>query len=120
MEDYKVITDYPIYGVSRNGKIKNLTTNKIMSETSHSRNHIVVTLRNNGVVKLLYVHRLVALAYLENPNNYPFVDHIDQNPLNNNISNLRWASVSMNTRNTSKKRRGNIFNVKLKGGGILF
>ena len=48
------------------------------------------------------VHRMVAETFIENPNNYPTVDHIDRNPLNNDVSNLRWASYSMQMRNTSQ------------------
>ena len=42
------------------------------------------------------VHRLVGLAYLENPDNKPIVDHIDGEPTNNHIRNLRWASGEEN------------------------
>lgn len=57
-------------------------------------------IKHNG--KIHAVHRLVAETFLENPNNYPTVDHIDRNRYNNNVSNLRWASVSMQMRNTSQ------------------
>lgn len=45
------------------------------------------------------IHKLVAETYLDNPNNYPQVDHIDENKLNNNISNLQWID---NQRNCEK------------------
>jgi len=51
------------------------------------------------------VHRMVAETFIENQNNYPTVDHIDRNPLNNDVSNLRWASYSMQMRNTSQNDR---------------
>ena len=49
------------------------------------------------------VHRLVALAWIDNPNNYKQVDHIDQNKLNNNVDNLRWITQSNNQLNTKDR-----------------
>lgn len=51
------------------------------------------------------IHRLVALTYLPNPNNWPMVDHIDRNRHNNNVENLRWATAQMNTNNTDAQAR---------------
>ena len=45
------------------------------------------------------VHRLVAFAFCDNPNNHNVVDHIDRNPLNNMFTNLRWVSQRINMRN---------------------
>ena len=47
----------------------------------------------------MLVHRLVALAFIPNPDNKQFVDHIDTNKLNNNASNLRWTTISENANN---------------------
>jgi len=56
--------------------------------------------------KLYLLHRLLAQAFIPNPEGKPFVDHIDGNPLNNALSNLRWATATENQRN-SKKRKDN-------------
>ena len=67
-----------------------------------SKGYIQVAL--NGKPYLL--HRLLAQAFIPNPEGKPFVDHIDGDPLNNCLSNLRWATATENQRN-SKKRKDN-------------
>ena len=63
---------------------------------------------NHGYRKIGYnhknylVHRLVAETFIPNPENKPFIDHIDRNPLNNDVSNLRWATVKENNLNQKK------------------
>ena len=47
--------------------------------------------------KAVNVHRLVAIAFIPNPNNYPVVMHLDNNPHNNSADNLQWGTISINT-----------------------
>lgn len=75
----------------------------------------VIELNHNGVSKRFPVHVLVAKAFLPNPNNYPEIDHIDTNRENNNISNLRWCTHSMNMNNPiTKEKIRNIPRIKGK------
>ena len=60
-----------------------------------------IRLSKNNIVKNHKVHRLVAFAFCNNDNDYPVVDHLDRDPLNNHFLNLRWATESMNARNKS-------------------
>ena len=64
---------------------------------STSMNHNYVQIHLNG--RIYRLHRILAKHFLPNPDDLPEVDHIDRNPLNNSIDNLRWASRSENARN---------------------
>ena len=55
-----------------------------------------VTLAKNGIRKQVYVHRLMATHFIENPNNLPQVNHKDGNKLNNSLNNLEWCTVQEN------------------------
>lgn len=59
----------------------------------------------NRIRKAITVHRLVACAFIENPNNYPSIDHIDGNPMNNHVSNLRWRTNTINMNNPITRSR---------------
>lgn len=55
-----------------------------------------VTLSKYGIPRHMFVHRLVASAFIPNPNNLPQVNHKDENPLNNNVHNLEWCTGKQN------------------------
>lgn len=80
---------------------------RILKNIRHQRGKLFyyrVSLSKDYERKLIYVHRLVAMAFIPNPNNYPFIDHIDRNGLNNSVSNLRWCTQEMNMRNENTKK----------------
>jgi len=64
----------------------------------------VIGLRKDGNKYFFGVHRLIAKAFITNPNNKPTVDHVNRNKLDNRIENLRWATISEqnNNRNIAK------------------
>lgn len=69
-------------------------------------------LRDNKQVNL-YVHRMVAECWLDNPDNLPEVNHIDGNKLNNHVDNLEWCTSSHNKRHAIKE--GLLWNLPTKG-----
>lgn len=58
----------------------------------------MVEIWENGKMHNIPVHRLVALSFLENDNDYPCINHIDGNKLNNNVNNLEWCTYSHNSK----------------------
>lgn len=84
------------YAVSSKGRVKNLKTNRILGGRYDGAGYKAVIL--NG--KNYNVHRLVALAFLDNPNKLPQVNHIDEDKLNNDVKNLEWVSIEDNIRHS--------------------
>jgi hypothetical protein len=62
-----------------------------------------INLKTNGKWKKFLIHRLVGIAFSENPDNKKVIDHIDNNPANNNVKNLRWCSQKENLANQGKR-----------------
>ena len=81
-----------LYEVSSHGRVRNLRTGRILGDRYDGAGYKAVLLDG----KNYYIHRLVALAFLDNPNNLPQVNHIDEVKTNNNVENLEWVTASEN------------------------
>ena len=98
------IKDYPNYLIYPDGRIwgnkkKGRKEGFIKINIDKTKGYYRFGLTNeNGQIKYR-IHRLLAQHYIPNPNNYDEVDHIDGNPLNNDLSNLRWCDRSINCQN---------------------
>ena len=77
----------------------------LIKESIDSNGYANVRISINGVKKCRRVHRIVALAFIDNPLNLEFVNHKDFNRANNHVANLEWCSHSYNMKNTDKKNR---------------
>ena len=98
MEDKEVwmpINDYDNYEISSLGNVRNSNTYRILKLTNKG-GYIFTGLSKNSIIKSYSVHRLVALAFIDNPENKPQVNHKDKNRSNNNVSNLEWSTASEN------------------------
>jgi hypothetical protein len=95
-ETWKPIIGYESrYIISNKGEVKSLKRNKLLKKELR-RNYWSVQLYNGSKFKHFSIHRLVGIHFIENPNNLPFINHIDENKLNNNANNLEWCTASYN------------------------
>ncbi len=96
------------YIIFENGDIISLFYNKLIKNSIDRKGYKRVQLTNdNGEQKTIRLHRVIALTFIPNPLNKPMVDHIDENKLNNNIQNLRWATNSENQLNLKNPYKNN-------------
>lgn len=96
-EQWKEIEGYEgLYAVSTTGRVYSFRRGIIMSG-GLVKGYWQVCLTKNGVQTNFYVHRLVAAAFIPNPDNLPIVNHIDEDKTNNNIENLEWVTYQENT-----------------------
>lgn len=107
-EQWKVIDGFDLYEVSNTGKVRSndryitngigtfLKKGRILKPIDNGTGHLKVELKQDGRTRREYVHRLVAFAFIPNPDGKPFVNHIDNNPANNNVENLEWCTHQEN------------------------
>ena len=124
-EIWKDIKGYEgLYQVSSEGRVRSLDRivvykdgrksffkGKILKNVLDDKLYFVVSLYN-GKRNVLKVHRLVAQAFIPNPNNYPQINHIDENPKNNRVENLEWCNQYYN--NTYGTRLNRVAKTKSK------
>lgn len=84
------------YAITDEGQVWSYYLNDFMSLKPNDKGYIYATLRKNGSQKRIAVHRLVAQAFIDNPNNLPEVNHKDEDKTNNNVSNLEWCTREYN------------------------
>ena len=100
-EEYKKINNFSHYRIYNDGKIYSEFINKFITPTEDSNGYLQNTIVDDfGNRKTIKNHRLVAIAFLPNPNNYPDVNHKDFNRKNNNVKNLEWCTEEYNTHYT--------------------
>jgi hypothetical protein len=105
MEGFVDIIGYEgLYMINKEGDIwsNKLKNCKVPSVSWDGYAHI--SLSKNNIRKTFKLHRLLGIHFLDNPNNFKQIDHIDRNRLNNNLNNLRWSNQSDNMMNITKQK----------------
>lgn len=106
--DWKTIeidNELSAYEVSRHGKVRRSNNHRILKPTMQSDGYLLIRMRHNGRTITEYLHRLVAKAFVPNPNGYEIVNHIDENRQNDNDWNLEWCDKSYNFKYSYNRRK---------------
>ena len=126
------IEGYDFYEVSNLGRVRRLESvvngkagskrkvpEKILKPGTQQNGYLIVTLHKNGIHRSYYIHRLVAAAFIPNPEGRPCVNHRDENKQNNSVENLEWCTAKENinygtrTKRSSEKRSKPVLCVEL-------
>ena len=118
-EEWKAVVGYEgLYEVSNTGKVKALERlvmnngglqhkhERILKPNFHKTNRGAVILCKEGKTHSITVYRLVAQAFIPNPENKPCIDHIDTDIRNNHVNNLRWCTQKENCNNPLTRKHG--------------
>ena len=104
-EIFKDIKDYEgLYQVSNLGRVYSFITNKFLKPNLNKNGYL--TLHLKGSSKQFKLHRLVAETFIQNTNNFPCVNHKDEDKTNNCVDNLEWCSYKYNNNYGTMQQRG--------------
>lgn len=109
-----------IYQISNLGNVKSLERllwnghtyytykERLLKKSINHNGYYTVRLSKNGKGKNYLLHRLLAMHFIPNPNNYPIINHKDGNKLNNNLDNLEWCTYKYNNHHAVKEGLNNV------------
>lgn len=97
--EWRVIPEFPSYRISEDGQVYSThKSGKILSPKEDKDGYLEVCLSENKVRHYVRVHRLVGMAFLDNPEDLPLINHKDMDVKNNHYSNLEWCTYTHNTK----------------------
>ena len=114
MEIWKDIIDYEEYKISNLGNIKR--NDRLLKPFKNTSGYYQIELYKNGKGKHLLIHKLVANAFIENKNDYKYVNHKDENKHNNKADNLEWCSHLYNINYGTGNIRRSVTETRTKRG----
>ena len=106
IEEFRDIPGYEgLYEVSNLGRVRSLETERILKPSKNTWGYLFVSLYKNGIKKAVRIHRLVALAFIPNPDNLPCINHKDEDKTNNTVDNLEWCDDKYNANYGTRNER---------------
>ena len=109
-----------LYAITPEGEVWSYKSKKFLKLTDNGNGYLIVALWKNGERKWYLVHRLVADAYIPNPDNLPQINHRDENKANNSLQNLEWCDCKYNNNYGTKidRQKKTILQFDLDGNFI--
>jgi hypothetical protein len=101
---FEDLKDFSKYQINREGVIFHKIKNKIITPNLDNGYLKLGLMCDDGKRRTFYIHRLLGLQYIDNPDNLECIDHIDRNRQNNSLDNLRWVDKLTNNNNITKNR----------------
>ena len=100
---FKILENFPFYKIYSTGKVYSIKLKKYITGHKNKRGYYAFTLYNKeGKRKQKFLHQLLAMAFIPNPNNYEIVRHLDDDKNNNSLSNLKWGTIKENIEDAIK------------------
>lgn len=112
MAEWKILKENNDYEINIDGYVRNRKTKIIKSFWVTTIGYKTVNLGSRKNQKTYYIHRLIANNFIDNPNNYNEVNHIDGDKTNNNVNNLEWCTHKHNMREAFTN---NLIHIKREG-----
>ena len=105
VETFVKIEGFEKYEVSNLGKVRNIKSGRMLKPHLNHNGYLKHHLYRHDKQKELFLHRILAIAFIDNPGKKPQVNHIDENKLNNDLSNLEWCTGRENLVHGTRTKR---------------